>query len=153
MIANVLVGLVALLHATILVLEMFLWETPRGRKAFGLTAAFAAQTKVLAANQGLYNGFLAAGLFWALLLGGSQSVPGSARRSAAACARPGRLRRGVSALARASLRGSRRGSAAVARGWAAWARSIARQAVAATLWGRRMRLCSQIRRQQRRGSL
>ena len=76
MIANVLVGLVALLHATILVLEMFLWETPQGRQAFGLTAEFAAQTKVLAANQGLYNGFLAAGLFWALLLGGSQSVPG-----------------------------------------------------------------------------
>ena len=76
MIANVLVGLVGLLHVYILVLEMFMWESPRGRKAFGLTPEFAAQTKVLAANQGLYNGFLAAGLFWALLLGGSQSPMG-----------------------------------------------------------------------------
>ena len=69
MVANVLVALVALLHVYILVLEMFLWETPRGRKAFGLTPEFAAQTKVLAANQGLYNGFLAAGLFWGLSMG------------------------------------------------------------------------------------
>ena len=69
MVANVLVGLVALLHVYILVLEMFLWETPRGRKAFGLTPEFAAQTKVLAANQGLYNGFLAAGLFWGMSMG------------------------------------------------------------------------------------
>jgi putative membrane protein len=67
--ANGVVLLVALLHVYILVLEMFLWETPRGRKAFGLTPEFAAATKVLAANQGLYNGFLAAGLFWGLLLG------------------------------------------------------------------------------------
>jgi putative membrane protein len=48
---------------------MFLWDTPRGRKAFGLTPEFAAASKVLAANQGLYNGFLAAGLFWGLSLG------------------------------------------------------------------------------------
>lgn len=61
--------LVALLHVYILVLEMFLWDTPRGRRAFGLTPEFAAQSKVLAANQGLYNGFLAAGLFWGLALG------------------------------------------------------------------------------------
>lgn len=61
--------LVALLHVYILVLEMFLWDTPRGRRAFGLTPEFATQSKVLAANQGLYNGFLAAGLFWGLALG------------------------------------------------------------------------------------
>ncbi|MFN8653275.1 MAG: DUF1304 domain-containing protein [Gemmatimonadales bacterium] len=68
-IARAVALLVALLHVYILVLEMFLWEKPRGRKTFGLTAEFAAQTKVLAANQGLYNGFLAAGLFWGLSLG------------------------------------------------------------------------------------
>ena len=67
--ANVVVLLVALLHVYILVLEMFLWDKPRGLKAFGLTPELAAQTKVLAANQGLYNGFLAAGLFWGLYLG------------------------------------------------------------------------------------
>jgi putative membrane protein len=67
--ANAVVLLVALLHVYILVLEMFLWDTPRGHKAFGLAPEFAAQTKVLAANQGLYNGFLAAGLFWGLSLG------------------------------------------------------------------------------------
>jgi putative membrane protein len=67
--ATVVVLLVALLHVYILVLEMFLWDKPRGRKAFGTTREFAAQTKVLAANQGLYNGFLAAGLFWGLTLG------------------------------------------------------------------------------------
>lgn len=60
--------LVALLHVYILVLEMFLWNTPRGRRAFGLTPEFAAQSKVLAANQGLYNGFLAAGLIWGLAM-------------------------------------------------------------------------------------
>lgn len=67
--ANLAVLLIALLHVYILVLEMFLWDKPRGMKAFGLTPEFAAQTKVLAANQGLYNGFLAAGLFWGLWLG------------------------------------------------------------------------------------
>ncbi len=67
--ANVFVALIALLHVYILVLEMFLWTTPRGRKAFGTTAEFAEQSKVLAANQGLYNGFLAAGLAWGLCLG------------------------------------------------------------------------------------
>lgn len=61
--------LVALLHVYILVLEMFWWDTPRGRRTFGLTPEFAAQSKVLAANQGLYNGFLAAGLLWSLWLG------------------------------------------------------------------------------------
>lgn len=67
--ANLVVALVALLHVYILVLEMFLWTTPRGQKAFGITAEFAEQSRVLAANQGLYNGFLAAGLFWGLYLG------------------------------------------------------------------------------------
>ena len=66
---DIVVGLIALLHVYILVLEMFLWNTPRGRKAFGLTPEFAAATRTLAANQGLYNGFLAAGLFWGLWLG------------------------------------------------------------------------------------
>ena len=68
--ALVLVALMALLHVYILVLEMFLWTTKRGRKAFGTTAEFAEASKVLAANQGLYNGFLAAGLGWALITGG-----------------------------------------------------------------------------------
>lgn len=66
-IATVVVGAIALLHVYILILEMFLWTTPRGRKAFGLTPEFAQQTRSLAANQGLYNGFLAAGLIWGLL--------------------------------------------------------------------------------------
>ena len=69
MIATILTALVALIHVYILVLEMFLWDSPRGRRAFGLTEDFAKATKVLAANQGLYNGFLAAGLFWGLWLG------------------------------------------------------------------------------------
>ena len=69
MLATVLVALVALLHLYFLVLEMFLWTTPTGRRVFGTTAQFAAESKVLAANQGLYNGFLAAGLLWGLLLG------------------------------------------------------------------------------------
>ena len=69
MIANVLVGLVALIHGYIVVLEMFLWDTPYGRKTFGNSAEFAAASKVLAANQGLYNGFLAAGLIWGLSMG------------------------------------------------------------------------------------
>ena len=62
LLATVLVGLVALIHLYIVVLEMVLWTTPRGRAAFGTTPEFAEQTRVLAANQGLYNGFLAAGL-------------------------------------------------------------------------------------------
>jgi len=69
MIANVLVALVALIHVYILVLEMFLWDTPYGRRVFGKKAEFATASKVLAANQGLYNGFLAAGLIWGLSLG------------------------------------------------------------------------------------
>ncbi len=69
MIGTILVGLVALIHCYIVYLEMVLWDTPRGRKAFGLTPEFATASKVLAANQGLYNGFLAAGLIWGLYLG------------------------------------------------------------------------------------
>ena len=61
-IAVVLTALVALIHVYIVVLEMALWETPRGRAAFGTTPEFAAETKTLAANQGLYNGFLVAAL-------------------------------------------------------------------------------------------
>ena len=68
-IANIVIGIVALIHAYILVLEMFLWEKPVGLRAFGLTKEFAAATRVLAGNQGLYNGFLAAGLIWGLVSG------------------------------------------------------------------------------------
>ena len=67
--ADVAVLLVALLHLWILVLEMFLWDTPRGMKVFGTSLDFARASKVFAANQGLYNGFLAAGLLWGLSLG------------------------------------------------------------------------------------
>lgn len=65
--ANVLVAFMAALHVYILVLEMFLWTSPRGRRAFGTTPEFAEQSRALAANQGLYNGFLAAGLVWGLI--------------------------------------------------------------------------------------
>lgn len=68
-VANIWVALVALLHAYFLVLEMFLWDKPTGRRVFGLTPEFAHASKALAANQGLYNGFLAAGLIWGLTLG------------------------------------------------------------------------------------
>jgi putative membrane protein len=68
-IANALVALVAALHLYFLVLEMFLWTKPAGLKAFGLTPEKAADSAVLAANQGLYNGFLAAGLVWGLVEG------------------------------------------------------------------------------------
>ncbi len=66
-ISKILVALVALEHVYILYLEMFLWTTPRGMKAFGTTKETAEASKTLAANQGLYNGFLAAGLAWSLL--------------------------------------------------------------------------------------
>ena len=68
-VATALVALVALLHLYFLVLEMFLWTKPAGRRAFGTTQEMAEQSKVLAMNQGLYNGFLAAGLLWGLSLG------------------------------------------------------------------------------------
>lgn len=67
MIGQLLVGLIAVLHVYILVLEMFLWDKPAGLKAFANTPEKAQLTKVLAQNQGLYNGFLAAGLFWSLI--------------------------------------------------------------------------------------
>lgn len=66
--ANVAVVLVALLHVYFLVLETFLWTKPFGRRTFGLTPEFAEASASLAANQGLYNGFLAAGLLWGLSL-------------------------------------------------------------------------------------
>ena len=65
-IANALTGLVALSHVGFLVLEMFFWDHPVGRRIFGMTPEVSASSAVLAANQGLYNGFLAAGLLWAL---------------------------------------------------------------------------------------
>ncbi|WP_263865552.1 DUF1304 domain-containing protein [Chromobacterium violaceum] len=67
--AGIVIALVALLHAYFLILEMFLWDKPLGMKTFRLTPERARDTKVLAANQGLYNGFLAAGLLWGLWLG------------------------------------------------------------------------------------
>ncbi len=68
LVISVCIAIVALEHIYFLILEMFLWTQPKGIKAFGLKSkAFAEETKVLAANQGLYNGFLAAGLIWALL--------------------------------------------------------------------------------------
>ena len=66
--ANLLIALIALLHLWFLILEMFLWTRPSGRRAFGLSAEFAEQSRALAANQGLYNGFLVAGLVWGLWL-------------------------------------------------------------------------------------
>lgn len=67
LIATILVAAIALLHVYILFLEMFAWTTPRVRKAFGTTQEFAEASRTLAANQGLYNGFLAAGLIWGLV--------------------------------------------------------------------------------------
>jgi putative membrane protein len=69
--ANVVIAVIVLLHLWFLFLEMFLWTRPSGRRAFGTTAEFAEQSKALAANQGLYNGFLAAGLVWGICLGGA----------------------------------------------------------------------------------
>lgn len=68
--ANVLIGIVAALHVYFMVLEMFLWDKAPGFRSFGHTPEQAAITKKLAANQGLYNGFLAAGLIWGFLAGG-----------------------------------------------------------------------------------
>ncbi len=81
MLATLLVALVAIIHLAILVLEMFLWEAPAGRRAFNLSADFARQTRVLAANQGLYNGFLAAGLAWGLWLPGLRAGRRDFRRA------------------------------------------------------------------------
>ena len=68
------VGLLALVQLTIMVVEMFFWDAPLGRRIFRLTPQFSAATKAMAANQGLYNGFLAAGLLWGMLLG-EQGLP------------------------------------------------------------------------------
>ena len=68
--ATVMIVLVAMLHLYFMALEMFLWTKPAGRRAFGTTQEFAEASKTLAANQGLYNGFLAAGLLWSVWLGG-----------------------------------------------------------------------------------
>ncbi len=67
--ANVMIAIVALLHVYFMVLEMFLWDTPYGRRVFKSTPEYAKASKTLAANQGLYNGFLAAGLAWGLAMG------------------------------------------------------------------------------------
>ncbi|MEE9325985.1 MAG: DUF1304 domain-containing protein [Cocleimonas sp.] len=69
LLTTILISLVAILHVYFLILEMFFWDKPYGRKVFGLKPDFATQSKSLAANQGLYNGFLAAGLIWGILLG------------------------------------------------------------------------------------
>ena len=66
LIAQVLIAVIAILHVYFLILEMFLWDKPLGMKVFGNNAEKAKLTKVLAQNQGLYNGFLAAGLIWSL---------------------------------------------------------------------------------------
>jgi putative membrane protein len=68
-VSNILIGLVALSHVGFLVLEMFFWDHPVGRRVFGMTPEVSASSARLAANQGLYNGFLAAGLMWALWTG------------------------------------------------------------------------------------
>ena len=68
-IANILVALVAILHLGFLALEMFFWDHPIGRKRFGMTPEYSKASASLAANQGLYNGFLSAGLFWGLIAG------------------------------------------------------------------------------------
>jgi putative membrane protein len=78
MLATVIVAIVALIHVYIVVLEMVLWTRPTGRRVFGTTEQFAAESRVLAANQGLYNAFLVAGLAWALVAG----VPGAGRPQA-----------------------------------------------------------------------
>ena len=70
-VANIVIALVAALHVYFLVLEMYFWDKPLGLKVFNQTLEQAQASKVLAANQGLYNGFLAAGLAWGLYLGGS----------------------------------------------------------------------------------
>ena len=73
--AGILIALVAVLHLGFLVIEMFLWTTPGVRRKFGLSEEFASATKSLAANQGLYNGFLAAGLVWGLIAGQDGLAP------------------------------------------------------------------------------
>ncbi|MGU3576906.1 DUF1304 domain-containing protein [Brucellaceae bacterium C25G] len=69
MISNILIAAIAIIHIYIMILEMFLWDTQRVQRAFNLTPDFSKKTKTLAANQGLYNGFLAAGLIAGLGMG------------------------------------------------------------------------------------
>jgi putative membrane protein len=69
LLANAAIVIVALLHVVFLILEMFLWTKPTGRRIFGLSKELAEASASLAMNQGLYNGFLAAGLFWSLVAG------------------------------------------------------------------------------------
>lgn len=83
LLASTAILLLAALHLYILALEMFLWTAPSGRRAFALTPEFAAQTKTMAANQGLYNGFLAAGLLWSLVHPSPEFGPQIARFFAA----------------------------------------------------------------------
>jgi len=73
--ANLVVAVVALIHVYILILEMFLWDKPAGLRAFGQTQQVATASKVLAANQGLYNGFLAAGLVWSIVGSDATAIP------------------------------------------------------------------------------
>lgn len=74
LIANILIVIVALLHLYFLYLEMFLWDKPRGMKSFRMTEEQAKQSKTLAMNQGLYNGFLAAGLIWGIFAGDAVKI-------------------------------------------------------------------------------
>lgn len=74
LIANILTGIVALLHLYFLYLEMFQWDKPRGMKSFRMTEEQAKQSKTLAMNQGLYNGFLAAGLIWGIFAGDAVKI-------------------------------------------------------------------------------
>ena len=74
LVATIAVLLVAAMHAWFMVLEMFLWTRPIGRKTFGLAPEFAEATKTLAANQGLYNGFLVAGLLWGVIAASSAAA-------------------------------------------------------------------------------
>ena len=78
--SDIAAGVVALLHLFFLVLEMFLWNKPYGRRTFGLTPEFAAESAGLAANQGLYNGFLAAGLIWGIVAADGFAFVGVQRR-------------------------------------------------------------------------
>jgi putative membrane protein len=74
LLVNIVVAVVALLHLGFLYLEMFLWDQPRGLRTFNMTAEVAKQSKTLAMNQGLYNGFLAAGLIWGLFAGDAVKI-------------------------------------------------------------------------------
>ncbi|MBI3151731.1 MAG: DUF1304 domain-containing protein [Chloroflexi bacterium] len=74
LVSDILIIIVALLHFSFLYLEMFLWDKPRGMKSFRLTEEFAKQSKSLAMNQGLYNGFLAAGLIWGIFAGDAVKI-------------------------------------------------------------------------------